>query len=36
MELHNLPDASDADNLERELKWLDQQTGALSQRAENI
>lgn len=36
MELHELPDASDGDNLERELNWLDQQTTTLSHRAENI
>jgi hypothetical protein len=36
MELHNLPDSNDGENLERELKWLDQQTNVLSGRADNI
>lgn len=36
MELQNLPDMNDGQNLETELNWLDQQTTALSSRADNI
>ena len=30
MELTGLPDATDAENLERELSWLEQQSNTLS------
>lgn len=33
LELHNLPDAADGDNLERELTWLEKQIQALSERS---
>lgn len=36
MELHELPDANDAQNLERELNWLEQQSNSLYERASNI
>ena len=36
MELHQLPSANDAENLERELNWLEQQAVALGSHASNI
>lgn len=36
MELNELPDDGDAQNLDRELKWLENQGNVLSERATNI
>ena len=36
MELHELPSANDAENLERELNWLEQQSQMLGERSSNI
>lgn len=36
MELHQLPSANDAENLERELNWLEQQAVTLGTHSSNI
>ena len=33
LELHNLPDANDSDNLEREINWIESQTVSLAERS---
>lgn len=36
LELNNLPDATDSDNMDREISWLEQQVNKLDEKANNI